>query len=192
MATGATCPHCGSAGTRALPAVRATGARVARTSTTTLAGGLLAVRSRSATASSSLLAVQLRPPAHPRSASRPAAVAAACAGIVVFISYGLLAAPSPSAQDSAAGMFAAAVLAAVGGAAGLLAAVRRHRAQGSRAVTERAMWVWRSGTWCGSCHHVALPVPGAGRQVIVSAEHAYQAVHDLARVDAGGAPRLAT
>lgn len=62
MATGATCPHCGAAGTRALPAVRATGARVARTSTTTLAGGMLAVRSRSAMASSSLLAVQLRPP----------------------------------------------------------------------------------------------------------------------------------
>lgn len=191
MATRTTCPHCGSTGLRALPAVRATGTRVARTSTTTLAGRLFVVRSRSATASSSLLAVQLRPPAHPRSALRPAAVAAACAGVVVFISYGLLAASAPSAHDSAAGMFVAAVLATAGGVAGLLAGVRRHRAQGSRAVTERAMWVWRSGAWCRSCHHVVLPVPGADRRVIVSAEHAYQAVHDLARADAAGALRLA-
>ncbi|AXH93693.1 hypothetical protein DVH21_29400 [Micromonospora aurantiaca] len=110
---------------------------------------------------------------------------------MVFISYGLLAAPSPSAQDSAAGMFAAAVLAAVGGVAGLLAGVLRHRAQGSRAVTERAMWVWRSASWCRSCHHVVLLVPGADRRVIVSAEHAYQAVRDLARADAAGALRPA-
>lgn len=192
MATGATCPHCGAAGTRALPAVRATGARVARTSTTTLAGGMLAVRSRSAMASSSLLAVQLRPPC-----ALPFGVAASGSSSSMCGNRGLpqlRAAGRTTALRAGlrCGHVRSGDLTAVGGAAGLLAAVRRHRAQGSRAVTERAMWVWRSGTWCGSCHHVALPVPGAGRRVIVSAEQAYQAVHDLARVDAGGAPRLAT
>ncbi|MBC8991523.1 hypothetical protein [Micromonospora chalcea] len=144
---------------------------------------MLALRSRSVTVSSSLLAAYLRPPAQPSAASRPAAVAAVCAGLMLFIGYALLATPSPSAQDSTAGLFAAVAVAVVGAVAGLLAVARWKRAQGSRASTERAMWVWRSGMWCGSCHRVALPVPGAGRWVVVPAEHAHQAARNLARMD---------
>lgn len=191
MATGTTCPHCGCAGTRSLPSVHAAGARVARTSTTVLAGGMLAVRSRSVTVSLSVLAAHLRPPVQPRSSSWPVAVAAVSTGLALFVTYALLATPSPSAQDSAAAAFAVAVLAVVGGIAGLLAGARRRRAQGSRAETERAMWLWRSAKWCGSCHYVALPVPGAGRWVSVRAEHAHQAARDLAREAAAGIPRLA-
>lgn len=193
MAIGSTCHHCGTAGTaHTLPAVHAAGTRMARTSTTTtIVGGMLAVRSRSLTRSSSLLATQLRPPARHRSPSRPAAVAAGCAALALFILYGLLATPTTTTQDVSAALFMAAVLTTAAGMSAVIAAARWRRTRQTAATTARAMSVWRAGTWCANCHNVTLPVPGAGPLALLSAEHAHR-VHNLASIDATAVARPAS
>ncbi|MFY1595910.1 hypothetical protein [Micromonospora sp. WMMD737] len=157
---------------------------MARTSTMTMVGGMLAARSRSVTVSSSLLATQLRPPVRQRSASWLAAAAAGCAALSLFTLYGLLAAPAISTQDTSAALFMVAVFIVAAALLSVVAAARWLRTRQSSVRTARAFSVWREGTWCTSCHYVTLAVPGTGRSTLVSADNAHRAIHSLASISA--------
>lgn len=178
-------PCCGAAGGRRhLASVYAAGIRTARTRTTMLAPRVLVVRGRSVTTSTTGLADLLRPPVQPRSPRRPVVLAWICGGLLCLLAYGAVAGP---AADRAACALMMGLVGLVGAPAAVLA-LARLSSRRSGTLAGRAWQVWQAGSWCGQCGQATLPVPWAGREVVVPAAAVHHAVAEIA---AGRLPALA-
>ncbi|WP_018788884.1 hypothetical protein [Micromonospora sp. CNB394] len=142
-----------------------------------MAPHVLAARSRSVTVSTTGLAHLLRPPAQPRSPRRPAVVALICAGVFCLLAYGLVAG-SPEDRAACALMMGFAGLA--GAPAAALALLRVHWSRRGTTLAGRAWQVWQAGSWCARCGQAILPVPWAGREIVVPAAAVHSAVGEIA------------
>lgn len=111
-------------------------------------------------------------------------VAWICCGLLCLLAYGVVAAP---AADRAACALMMGLVGLVGAPAAALALARSSsRRHGT--LAGRAWQVWQAGSWCGQCGQATLPVPWAGREVVVPAADVHHAVEEIA---AGRLPALA-
>ncbi|MEU1813153.1 hypothetical protein [Micromonospora aurantiaca (nom. illeg.)] len=112
-------------------------------------------------------------------------MALVCAGVFCFLAYGL-AAGSP--EDRAACALMMGFVALAGAPAAALALLRMRWSRRGGALAGRAWQVWQAGSWCARCGQAILPMPWAGREIVVPAAAVRTAVGEIA---AGRLPALA-
>ena len=100
-----------------------------------------------------------------------------CGGLFCFLAYGLVAA---SPDDRVAGALMMSFVGLVAVPAAALALLRMRWTCRSATLAGLAWQVWQAGFWCARCGQAILPVPWAGREIVVPAAAVHDAIGQIA------------